>query len=182
MLKTLKNKKWFTLVELIVSIALTTILSTIVFNWIQSIVKAQYRDKFYRSNYSTYSEWLTKGQKMIFENATTLSWTFNTVTTSWSVLSFSKEDSYWIERTYFLNLDTTCTTPTNTIGTRFVITDWISDPIRLTGCLFPDKFKIEQEVKVINTDIKEKIVNFYIYITDTSDNTKTTLKNTFFVK
>jgi type II secretory pathway pseudopilin PulG len=178
----IKSKKWFTLIELIVSMVLTTMLSAIIFSWIQSIINAQNRDRFYRATFSAFSEWLTKWQKIIFENGTTLSWTLNSITDSGSILSFTKEDSYWIEKIYFVNLDKSCFTPTNTIWARLTITDWITNPIKLSWCINTSRYSITQEVKVINSDLKEKVLNFYIYMTNLDDNTITVIKNTIFVK
>lgn len=178
-----KNNKWFSIIELIIAITISTIFSVTIFNWIQDIILNSNINKTQRDTYWEITQWITKIQKIIYENWIGINVKSpDTTITDWEIFNFIKESPEWIEKIYFLELNNNCITWLWDFWYMLQITDWLNDEIKLTKCIVKNNNALSVKPYFIDSELKENIINLEFSIENKYTNINDIIKSTVFVK
>lgn len=173
----LKCNKWFTLLELVIWMAMSAIVMTTIWNFWLDYYKSSIEINRITNEFSDISLWLNSLQKIIFENGKYL--TFNNEAFIWWQCSWFITDGVWLgtlchhkiwfvvensaleEEQYYIEL-VDCNLWTITWKQLVYRKGTTVIPL-LWSCIYnTENTSIEHRIEVIDSNIKEKIIRYNI--------------------
>jgi len=172
------NTSWFTLIELVIWIAISSIVILMFWNFLLSYYEDSVELKNNQTEFSDVTLWLKSLQKIIFENSVYFTfnyeilnwWSCNNKITDWiglwdlchSKFWFVVKNEWWLEEEYKLELVDCNVWKVN--WKQLVYKNAFNTIPLLSTCIYSKTwYPIEQKIEFINNDIKEKIFRYYLF-------------------